>query len=337
MNQFEFDKLLEKYLSEKCTEDEIEMLNEWSEKQLEFLDHVGQQYKSTEDVKVKNWKKLKNKIETPTKINIKQVKNTRLFVVLGLLIALLSFLLLSRFKDEDGLPNAVPINNIAGVELRNTSNSSQNFSLPDGSTVTLEPSSMLKYQDNFGQVNRTIFLEGEAFFDVTKNVLKPFYVYSENLTTEVLGTSFTIKAYEDSSIEEVIVEKGTVQVYEKSTSNKEEIKKTVLSPNHKAVFNKKEKKIEKNLVDTPILIVPKLDPENFKFYDEPVKNVFEKLESYYGFEIHILDSELEKCTFTGDLNDISPIQQIKFISKVIKADLEIRGTKILITGEGCKI
>lgn len=70
------------------------------------------------------------------------------------------------------------------------------FYLNDGTKVMLNSLSKLNYGD-FTDSSRTVFLRGEAFFDVVKDSLRPFTVVTNFLNTTVLGTSFNVKAIED--------------------------------------------------------------------------------------------------------------------------------------------
>jgi ferric-dicitrate binding protein FerR (iron transport regulator) len=66
--------------------------------------------------------------------------------------------------------------------------------------VQLNPNSTISYPEHFGQKTRTVYLKGEAFFNIKRNPAKPFVVHTGDLVTEVLGTSFTIKSYENSNL-----------------------------------------------------------------------------------------------------------------------------------------
>ncbi|QEC44719.1 FecR family protein [Pseudobacter ginsenosidimutans] len=75
---------------------------------------------------------------------------------------------------------------------QNNSGNKQKLQLPDGSTVLLAPSASLKFKPAFDSTKRNLFLEGEALFEVAKDKSRPFTVYTGNLSTTALGTSFRI-------------------------------------------------------------------------------------------------------------------------------------------------
>ena len=83
--------------------------------------------------------------------------------------------------------------------------------LADGTKVWLNSGSRLVYPNNFtGNNKREVFLQGEAFFDVSHNAEKPFHVYAKNVDVKVLGTSFNVRAYEDETTMSTVLVEGSV-------------------------------------------------------------------------------------------------------------------------------
>lgn len=85
------------------------------------------------------------------------------------------------------------------------------LSLPDGTQVWVNSGSKLKYPSNFTGSKRELYLEGEAYFDVTHDPKRPFIIHTGRVFTQVLGTAFNIKAY-DSNKMSVTVARGKVSV-----------------------------------------------------------------------------------------------------------------------------
>jgi transmembrane sensor len=88
----------------------------------------------------------------------------------------------------------------------------QDIRLPDGSQVWLNAGSSIRYDSNFVNGKREIWLQGEAYFDVTHIEGKPFEVHTGKLTTRVLGTAFNIDAYAAAGDITVTVKRGKVAV-----------------------------------------------------------------------------------------------------------------------------
>ena len=88
-----------------------------------------------------------------------------------------------------------------------------NVILTDGTNVTINSGSSLKYQSNFlNNKNRKVYLKGEAFFDVTKNKNAPFIVTTKKLNIKVLGTKFNVSSYNNDKNTSVVLEEGSVSI-----------------------------------------------------------------------------------------------------------------------------
>ncbi|MEZ4848513.1 MAG: FecR domain-containing protein [Bacteroidia bacterium] len=117
----------------------------------------------------------------------------------------------------------------------------QMFTLPDGSQVWLKENTKLRYSSNFGEENREVELTGEAFFEVKKDSIHPFTIQAGETVTKVLGTSFNVMAYPDSTRKWVQVNTGKVAFFQ----NGREDKKVVLDPGQRGVFDLSTMKVSK--------------------------------------------------------------------------------------------
>jgi hypothetical protein len=118
------------------------------------------------------------------------------------------------------------------------------FYLPDSSLIYLNKNSSLVYPEKFLKNERTIYLKGEAFFEIRKDSARQFKIFADSSLTTVLGTSFNIKAYEKDEQVEVIVATGKVYL-----SPIRDTTSIQLKPNEKGTLNKKDLSVskEKNL------------------------------------------------------------------------------------------
>jgi hypothetical protein len=216
--------------------------------------------------------------------------------------------------------------------------------LDDGSVVILQPGSALNYSTFEGN-KREVYLEGDAFFDVAKNKLKPFYVYSGSVVAKVLGTSFFIKNHPKNGDTEVEVKSGKVQVSPNLEILKDESiasQTTIVAPNHKVVFKQAEKVFEPTLAANPVLLKQVNDyistdssKVEFIFHRESIRNIIKEFHKHYQIEILVENEELYNCVFTGDVSEQDLYSKLKIICLTINANYELNGTKILITGKGC--
>lgn len=120
----------------------------------------------------------------------------------------------------------------ARMLLASTGAETQCIQLPDGSEVTLNRHSQLSYPETFGK-ERIVKLNGEAYFEVSKNPEKPFRVQTNGVTVSVLGTHFNVNAYAADSLIETTLLEGSVAVSDNSNG-----KQLILKPNETAVYRK---------------------------------------------------------------------------------------------------
>jgi transmembrane sensor len=116
--------------------------------------------------------------------------------------------------------------------------------LPDGSQVWLNSETKLIYLDNFNDSLREVELEGEAYFNVIKDIKKPFIVHTSGIDIHVTGTAFNVKSYTAEPTIETTLIQGTIEVIRK---NEPDAPRLILRPHQKLVFSKGEgKQVKKN-------------------------------------------------------------------------------------------
>jgi transmembrane sensor len=237
------------------------------------------------------------------------------------------------------LPVAQPKDGV--VEQANRTSKPVRVTLPDGSTVRLQPNSRIQHVAGFGQKVRAVVLTGEAFFDVVPNPKVPFLVYARDVVTRVVGTSFTVKAYDELPQVTVAVRTGRVTVYSRKeleqqrNAEKPEVTGVVLTPNQQVVFNPKEEIFRKELVEKPVFIAKNAASVSFEFEDVPLAEVFRRIEETYEIDIVYNEQLLQKCSLTASLTGLSLYEQLRLISKSLQGSYEVTDGKILILATGC--
>ncbi len=113
------------------------------------------------------------------------------------------------------------------------------FHLEDGTKVILNAGSKIWYPSNFNIHEREVILEGEAFFEVSKDASRPFRIVTESVVTTALGTSFNINAFPSNENIEIALVTGKVSVEGIIQSGN----KTRLSSNCNSILFKKLKQM----------------------------------------------------------------------------------------------
>jgi transmembrane sensor len=227
------------------------------------------------------------------------------------------------------------------VQKQNETKDPLTIEMEDGSIIVLKPGSTLKYPRHFSSDKREVFLDGEAFFQIAKNVKRPFFVYHKKLVTQVLGTSFTIKTDDQNKQVEVAVRTGKVEVYEKRTQGSEGKKNNgvILLPNQKVIYHEGNGHFVASLVDIPLPIATDNALEEIEeIYEStvPLSELLQSLENVYGIEMIVENENLYKCLFTGDISKQNLYTKLDIICKTLNASYELVGTKIIIRGQGCE-
>lgn len=128
------------------------------------------------------------------------------------------------------------------VEIYTAQGERKQIILPDASIVWLNAKSKLCYTVPFSKETRTVSLSGEAYFSVRKNPKKPFIVKADNLTIQVLGTEFNVKAYSGTTT--TTLNKGKIKIDIASITSESYI----LNPNQQLTYKEGEKPIIKEVI-----------------------------------------------------------------------------------------
>ncbi|MGK7395288.1 MAG: FecR family protein [Candidatus Cyclobacteriaceae bacterium M3_2C_046] len=138
-----------------------------------------------------------------------------------LLIFLSIIFYLWKFPDQSGMHSKF-VQPADMVEKTNVPGIKSKIFLPDGSSVNLNSESTIIYPEQFSDSVRMVEVHGEAFFDVKKEADRPFIVKSGDVSTQVLGTKFNVRAYPEEEDIQVSLLSGKVKVAKRSSLMTEE-------------------------------------------------------------------------------------------------------------------
>jgi ferric-dicitrate binding protein FerR (iron transport regulator) len=230
------------------------------------------------------------------------------------------------------------------------------FTLPDGTEVTLNAGSRLKYDNIFGITDRVVNLEGEGYFNVAKDSERPFTVKTSHISVVALGTEFNVRAYsENKTIETTLVE-GSLKIENIADDTGEEV--IVLKPNQKVTYikesstivnetNKSKSDLDNKSAPEPVqktLITPELVAEDVNI--EPIiswkenKWIFEQkclsqiaieLERKFDVKIVFESERLKTVRFTGTIL-AEPIEQVlEVMSLSAPISYKLRGRVVTLS------
>lgn len=167
--------------------------------------------------------------------------------------------------------------------------------LPDHSVVWVNSGTTLSYNSGFGLQNRDIKLSGQAYFQVERNEKIPLVVDCNNLQVKVLGTKFDVSAYPKNKEINVVLESGSVELL----SSNDKSFDYLLKPGEMARFNNLNNELKIEKADTYKFTSWKDGVLIFK--NDPMPEVFEKLERWYNIDIDIKSSKVEHQIFNATI------------------------------------
>ncbi len=185
------------------------------------------------------------------------------------------------------------------------------ITLHDGTQVWLNAQSTLKYPSRFSKKKREVEIVGEAFFDVAKDVKRPFIVSSQDLELQVLGTEFNIYSYPEADYIQTDLIEGSLKIREKT--NLENV--VFLEANQKMICKERNMTIH-TITNTDHLL---WRDGIYSFENVSLLNIIEKLQLYYDVTIIVEDPEILDVQYTGKFRQRDGIDEILRILQRIQS------------------
>lgn len=195
--------------------------------------------------------------------------------------------------------------------------------LPDGSKVWLNAASSIKFPTRFEGKERTVFLHGEAYFEVAKNKQMPFYVKLDNdFAVEVTGTHFNIMGYNDESEIRTTLEEGSVKVTHKNNT-------VLLSPSKQAIM----KRANESLIVSDADVSQELAWKNgmIEFDGQSLPYILRQLSRWYDVNIEFANG-IPKGTYKGAIRRQAPLTDVLEILKLAGVKFKMEDKNLIVTG-----
>ena len=194
--------------------------------------------------------------------------------------------------------------------------------LADGTHVWLDSDSKLSFPNQFNSNNRKVELQGEAYFEVTANELKPFFVKTKNHTVKVVGTQFNICEYPENHVIETTLAEGKVKIITGNFIHD-------LLPGEQSSFNTETAKVRISKADLDIYTTWK--DGRYEFRNEPLDKIFRIIERWWDVKIEYPE-KLKDERISGVLRRYKPLEQhFELIQQLLPIQFEIQSDEIKIT------
>lgn len=197
--------------------------------------------------------------------------------------------------------------------------------LSDGTKVWINSESKLRYPIVFGKKERKVVLDGEAYFEVTKNKQCPFIVDMNGSSIEVLGTSFNARSYNDENRIFTTLVEGKV----KFSSTKIKGESLVLKPGEQGVINLKKETINKKVVEVESFISWK--DGRFVFKEQRLDDIMLTMSRWYDINVFFVNESARKVTFSGNLKRYDNFNKIiSMLDMTGMVEFEVKGKTIYV-------
>jgi ferric-dicitrate binding protein FerR (iron transport regulator) len=221
-------------------------------------------------------------------------------------------------------PEVLRQQEIAMVVKQNPNGRKSTFLLPDGSKVNLNAGSSLRFTPEFDTMNRVVYLEGEAYFQVEKDASRPFQVVAEGTVTTALGTAFNVKAWKGDPLVRVALSEGKVAV-ELLETEKDQV---VLEPGQMLIHNQ----------ETEISNLDVFDPDlelGWKdgvlvFYHASLDEFVREIERWYGVTVMVEGKPAVAWSIDGKFENESLREILEGLSYTYKIDYTLEKNKVTL-------
>ncbi len=337
-------RILARYLENSCNEKEKSIIEKrkiedprFAEEieQMKLLwtsDHPGEELTTVDRM----WQRFREKVDMHEKESRREEIPSPLFrngravlryaAIILAVIALPSVIYFYLRNDEDEhVQHGVPVVEYAEVNVPNGNRYS--LTLSDGSRILLDAGSYLRYPKNFKN-NRVIDLRGEAYFEVARDEDNPFIVRAGNAQIAVLGTTFNVRAWQETEYVKVSVEKGLVSLKPLDDSRIDPVM------------------IEKNqfstLTNSGHLSKPEhFEDENYRswinneirFHKASVAEVLSQLKRWYGYDFVLEDQSILDEQITVHIVKTNVPDVLQIIARIIDTEIKQEGDTVYFMNE----
>nr|WKN38524.1 DUF4974 domain-containing protein [Tunicatimonas sp. TK19036] len=202
------------------------------------------------------------------------------------------------------------------------------LTLPDSSQVWLNSLSSLRYAADFNVNNRVVYLEGEGFFEVKEAEGKRFTIFSGPAKTEVIGTSFNLRAYQGEPVKVQVVT-GRVAF---SPANEDNA--VFLEPGEEALIASNTEPARTQTITDP----------NFRAWQNKVLHfdntsltqIAHQMEEQYGITIELAEPALANCRYTASFDNAALEDVLTTLSVIGNLSYQQQGNHYVLTGPGCE-
>ena len=322
MTRSQIEQLIDRYINGIATRDESALVDRFYSQLLEGEGDIHDWNEEQKNkVKIRLYRKIKQSIRK------KGRRNRYIFSA----AAAISMLLIGAILTLNPFSGTITTDSIAVVNKTKTADSQpQSILLSDGSYVLLSPGASLSYPEQFVEHSRKVELIGEAWFDIQRDTLHPFQVVTNEVTTTVLGTSFSINSLPEKARIAVKVTSGKVLV----ASKDKEL--AILEKNDLLEYESGEYHITKEVPITEQIRDQLPEPGKWKLANVTMAEAAKFVEKRWNRQIAFENPAIMECPLYASFNAHDSMEEVLMIlCGVSQSNYKLVNGKITIYGQGC--
>ncbi|WP_165823862.1 FecR family protein [Pseudochryseolinea flava] len=265
----------------------------------------------------------------PVAPKVSKIKTSRLVILATVFLAGVLAIIYAFLPDHTSSPAPMHTSSEEVVFARKGKRNV--VALPDGTKVWLNAESQLIYPKNIDSLtSRIVTLSGEAFFQVSENLQRPFVVRVGDVTITGYAASFDVKAHPSTKTIEAFVLAGRVRIEHKDHP----LIKTTISPEQSATLDLLTNSLSvDNNVNAELSSAWRVGVLYFR--EQPFSQILISLERWYDVNIQLEDSTSYTCHFTGELNNKTLRETLDLFVKDKPASYLVNGSDVVIKGKLC--
>jgi transmembrane sensor len=310
-----FDNAIVNYLSGTSTVEEIQRLESWiieSDENKKYFRQFKNIWEASIEMPVSTDKalaKVLNQINSEHK-NLSFWQFIQRVAAILFIPLLISMLWMYSGKKFDFSKSDISYNKVVAAF-----GTFSLIELPDGSKVWLNSGSSLRYPDKFNNRNRTVYLVGEAYFEVQSNEMKPFLVNTAYFTVKATGTKFSVRAEKNFRTPSVTLIEGKVAV-RKVNSDKNNSLISFLQPNQHMTYDTLNGHVTIDTEDTYKHVAWK--DGKLVFRNDNISEVARRISLQYNVDIEIKGDKIKKYRYRATFEN-EPLGELLRLLKISSA------------------
>lgn len=321
--------LLQKYKAGLCTPEEIIRIRQWydSFEDLSYSQNIADAHLAADEAAHKTLIKLfgENNAQQPGDKK-GGIIYTLLRIAACLIVGCTLYFMAGKFKKAQ--PSLITYS-----KYSTRKGERKEIRLSDGSIIMLNAASTIQIASDFGIKKRNVLLQGEAFFEVSKDKTRPFIIKTGKIQTQVVGTSFNINAYTDESSVSVAVATGKVQVEKEDAKGKTLIGRD-LTHNHMLVYDLKKDTYRQALADADLLSAWRTN--KLVFNKASIAEIARILERSYNIPIVLAGKPHKQGLYTVTFDNYSLDKLLPLLADLSGITYELKKQQLIINIQHCK-